>query len=333
MQTAELDRVFVPQRDVPRWSETAWLGSWNPDSGVGLFLHIGRCQRDLDMWWAQTMVYLPDGRVAVDRSHGRPADPNTMGSGNLRLRIEEPGRSWSAAFDGAAELTTTEALAEGLVGSGPSQPMRFELRGEAVAPMWDLFAGRNGHTQDFAGGTHTQQAFEATGRVTIGDATYPLDGCAYRDHSSGTRDLQRFGTHHFVLIVFPDRVIHNIQVKMPDGTTMIDAGVVLHRDGGQLPVTGTELPVVSALPAEPTECDLVVSTPEGSETIHVEALHAVNMCITDSGDNLNGVGWRLDEDMPVLVECAARYTATDGTVGYGHFERSVRRSMLSGGQG
>src|SRR5581483_9402544 len=114
-----LDQVSTPNRDTPRWSETGWLGSWNPDTQVGLFVHVGRCQQDLDLWWAQTVAFLPGGRLAVDRSHGRAAGPNTIATGNLTIRIDEPGRRWSCDYDGAAELTDSATLARQLAGSGP----------------------------------------------------------------------------------------------------------------------------------------------------------------------------------------------------------------------
>jgi hypothetical protein len=47
--------------------------------------------------------------------------------------------------------------------------------------------------------------------------------------------------------------------------------------------------------------------------------------MTDRNDNLNGIGWELDDDTLILTECVARITASDGSVGYGQVERSVRR--------
>jgi hypothetical protein len=72
--TRALDLNAEPRRDVPQWSETRWNGCWNPDAGVGLYMHMGRFRKDLDMWWAQTVAYLPEGRLAVDRSWGRAPD-------------------------------------------------------------------------------------------------------------------------------------------------------------------------------------------------------------------------------------------------------------------
>ena len=42
---AEMDRVMALPTDEPGYSETAFLTSWNPDAGVGVFLHVGRCQQ------------------------------------------------------------------------------------------------------------------------------------------------------------------------------------------------------------------------------------------------------------------------------------------------
>lgn len=69
-----MERNVTARPDIRNWSETRWLGTWNPDAGVGLYLHAGRFRHDIDLWWAQTVVYLPGGKVAVDRSWGRDVD-------------------------------------------------------------------------------------------------------------------------------------------------------------------------------------------------------------------------------------------------------------------
>jgi hypothetical protein len=45
-----------PNHDAAMWSETRWNGCFNPEQGVGLFLHAGRLRNNLHWWWAQTAV-------------------------------------------------------------------------------------------------------------------------------------------------------------------------------------------------------------------------------------------------------------------------------------
>jgi|SRR5581483_9015919 len=79
----------------------------------------------------------------------------------------------------------------------------------------------------------------------------------------------------------------------------------------------------------PTESTLSIQTTSGDEDYRVQILHTVAVTITEDGDDLNGTYGDTEEDFPVLVECAARFIAADGTVGYGHLERGIRRSRIA----
>ena len=79
-------------------NETRWHGCWNADEGVGLFLHVGRFRADLDIWWAQSVAYLPEGRLVVDRAWGPVPDKDGVRIGNLDISLAESG--WSSHFDG-----------------------------------------------------------------------------------------------------------------------------------------------------------------------------------------------------------------------------------------
>src|ERR1700738_1809631 len=88
---ASLDATLRPNHDVPKWGETRWNGCWNPDEGVGLYLHMGRFRHGLDLWWAQTVAYLPDGMLAVDRSWGVDHDGAGVKTGVFELELTERG--------------------------------------------------------------------------------------------------------------------------------------------------------------------------------------------------------------------------------------------------
>jgi hypothetical protein len=69
---------------------------------------------------------------------------------------------------------------------------------------------------------------------------------------------------------------------------------------------------------------------EGGKTpLRLEILHSVPISLNTDNDNINGV----DRDGPevlVLSESRVRMTLPDGTVGYGHLERSTQLSWLAG---
>ena len=63
------------------WSETHFWSAWNPDEGVGLFIHVGTTPEDPDLWWAQVVAYLPGGRLCVQRLWGQTTgDSGVSGS-------------------------------------------------------------------------------------------------------------------------------------------------------------------------------------------------------------------------------------------------------------
>ena len=87
-----MDINRVAQKDVPLWNETRWAGCFNPDAGVGLFIHVGRLRGNLDWWWAQTVIFLPGDRIAVERSWVKNPDKFGVKTASLELRMERKDR-------------------------------------------------------------------------------------------------------------------------------------------------------------------------------------------------------------------------------------------------
>jgi hypothetical protein len=315
------------KHDVPMWSETRWAGCYNPEQSVGLFLHAGRLRGNVDWWWAQTAIYLPGGRVAVDRSWVRNPDDIGVKTANLDLRAEQQG--WSACFDGIVELTTTEALGKAPRGSSaPSVQAKFEVTADGSRPLWNMYEGLSGK-QDFAD-MHVEQMGRCKGTLQIGNENYRLDGHTYYDHSSGVRDWTHFHSHHFGLIAMPDYTIHMIGIYTSPTEARDAIGVWFTKDGKKLKLEHSMMPRMADVAATPQQFDWVLKA-EGGESLkyRVEVLHNFPMTITFDNDNINGIAWDAVGDPLFFTECQVRVTAPDGTVGYGHVERSNRRSCLS----
>jgi hypothetical protein len=319
-----MDYNVTVKRDVPMWSETRWNGCWNAEAGVGIYLHMGRFRKDLDIWWAQTVAYLPDGQLAVDRTWGRCTDPDGVRVGNLDLTIT--GAGWRSTFDGVGELTTTADLTRAVRGAGaPSVPVRWTVEATGAAPEWSLYEGLS-EKQDFAGDTHVQRGFRTTGTMTVHGREYSLDGVGWKDHSSGVRDFANWAHHRFTLAVLPDRTLHAATMYRGGDLPPITFGM-LYRDGAGTPVTGFEmaaledLEVPGALPATFTLAD------GETFTLTVDEVHSLPMTMTQENDNINGIDW----DSPGaigMIEGISRFTTADGVVGYGHLERSSLLDML-----
>jgi hypothetical protein len=330
----EMDRVLPVLRDVSGYSETAFLTSWNPDAGVGLFIHVGRCQQDLDMWWAQTMAFLPDGRVATDRSYGRaPADNAHVQTGNLRLEMLGEFGVWRSRFDGAAEIVTPAELTERPRGAGVSRPMSWEFSTTAAGPIWDMYAamGRD-FTLDWAKGGHAQQVLNIAGRLTVDGVEYPLDGTAANDHSFGPRDMGAVGHHHFLIGGYPGGVIHGFSAFSTDGQPLVETGSHVTGAGEHNAVKIVDIPGLERLDQIDGHFEATMLEADGTKvSIHIELLNALSFTVTDDGDNINGVLWD-GPDLLAILENRVKIILPDGTVGFAHLERSARRSQLHAGE-
>lgn len=324
-----MDRNVIAKHDVPLWNETRWNGCWNPDEGVGIYLHAGRFRHDLEMWWAQVIAYLPDRQLCVQRLWGRnPAEAGVQIAG-LDLRITADG--WTASYDGVGELTDTIAMSQAVRGaSAPSRSFAFDVRATPATPAWDQNEGREGDEAPLHADAHIQQGFEATGTLRVGDSEYRLDGIGFKDHSSGKRDFGPWRSHQFLLIVGPEWTAHLISFAGPDGQDAPPMGAFLRRSGERDTITRFELPRMTDAAGGPTTGDLVFETGSGQRfAFATELVHAAPLSITEDNDNMNGVNWDIDGDPVVLVEGKARLTAPDGTVLHCFHERTMRRSPLT----
>jgi hypothetical protein len=327
--TPEMDRVLGNGDQPPGFSETCFLTSWNPIEEVGLFLHAGRCPQDLDMWWAQAVAYLPDGKLAIDRSWGRSPGKDTVETGNFQIRMDNPLLGWASTFDGAAEITDAATVTRHPIGSGPCRPVKWNLVTEAAGPVWDLYTALGHHrSQGFAGNTHTQQVLTIRGSLTVDGTQYSLDGVAGNDHSTGVRDMSNFGSHHFLIGSFPGRTIHCLTIFGMDGAMLMESGTEFSAGEDNSSLILIDVPRLAGVDGTPKEFQATFVHGNGERTpVRIELLHNVPMSLNHTNDNINGVDWD-GKDHLVLVEARVRMTLPDGTVGYAHLERSHQRSTL-----
>ena len=324
-----MDANVAPRYGVPLWNETRWNGCWNPEAGVGLYLHAGRYRKDLDLWWAQVVAHLPGRELCVTQLWG--ANPAAAGVrfGGLDLAIADG--AWNAAFDGAGQLTTTAALARAPRGSAaPVRRLRFEVQAHAAAPEWDMYAAGSDRLE-FAGDTHVQQGFRTTGRLRVGDEEHRLDGIGFKDHSSGPRDFAGWYGHRFLLIVAEDWTCHAVTMLSADGQPLPPWGA-LWRDERRAAIVRFELPELADAAGGPGTGPGLIETDAGERLeFTAELVHALPMTITRENENFNGVDWELAEDPIVLVEGKGRLSFAEGGVAHCFHERSALRSRLAHG--
>jgi hypothetical protein len=322
-----MDLNVEPKYDVPKWNETRWTGCWNPDAGVGLYLHMGRFRRDLDMWWAQTVAYLPESQLCVNRLWGRNASKAGVDLGSFAVEMTDDG--WTSRIDSVGELTTWSALADAPRGSSaPSRSMQWEVTATAATSVWDMY-DRGPERLLHAGDTHIQQGYDTSGWLRVDGHEYRLDGIGFKDHSSGARDLGNWHSHTFLMIVGPEWTAHLIVMADPQGEWMPSWGSLIRRDGGAEAIVRGEFPRMTDAYGGPIDSRLEFEIASGEQfAFDVELIHALPMTITVDNDNINGVDWEIGGNPMVLVEGNGRLAAADGSVLYCFHERSVRRSAL-----
>lgn len=321
-----IDVNLTPDPGVPLWNETRWNACWNPDAGVGIYVHAGRLRQALDWWWVQTVAYLPDGLLAVDRCWTRNSAAAGVRTENLEHQMTATG--WTSSFDGVCEITSVAALARAPRGSSaPSAPVRWQVQATNASPEWDLYSTVQ-DSHDFASDLHLQQGSRTRGALWVAGEEYPLDGVGFKDHSCGARTWERWHSHRFLLAVMPHYTLHAAVIAAPDGTPTKPLGALMTR-GEQSAVNVFDMPPLHDAAGAPVVQTMTVTTPAGPTEIIAELVHGFPITITEANDNLNGIDWEIDGDPIVLVEGIVRLTEPDGTSGHAFLERSARRSTLS----
>ena len=338
------DSLATPQPDVSEWSETHFWSVWNPDAGVGLFIHVGVDPADLSLWWAQVFAYLPDGMVVADRSWGRSEDKRGPTTGNFRAVCTEPLRRWALTFDGAGEIVSSQEMATRLVGAGAPVPMAFEVELTATMPIWDLFKAVKIDNTD-VGHIHHEQVMVSKGSLRVGGKEYGgewrLDGVAFRDHSQGGRNLTGFGGDHLLGAYFPasGRSLQTLIFWDRSGNIHFRTAAIHQGDRleiiDDLEMSGLEKGIdrprsLYDLTGNPKSFTMHLNTNSGPVKIEGEALHCVNISLFGVNTNVNGSAINIPGDHMLLAECPIRLVWPDGDVGYGHFERCYKKSLLLG---
>jgi hypothetical protein len=296
-----------------------------------LFLHVARDPGDLDLWCAQTIIYLPGGEVLADRSFGRAPHDRGPCSGNLDIQCLRPHERWTLTFDGAGERTTREETSRRVVGAGPSTPAKFAIEVSAVGPVWDWgeATGMNAlldPSESVWAAKHQEQGFLATGTIEVGGERFEVDGVAYRDHSWGQREMSDFGGDAFVCIVFPEsrRVVQGFEMWNSAGELQTRTFYIAEGDQLELIDEGTVPRAVDWLSNPRTDLTVQLRRAGGELiTLKGEVLNGVTTSMLTPNFNVNGAS-PPEIDPLNLNEDLIRYTWPDGEPGYGHSERSLR---------
>lgn len=278
-------------------------------------------------------MFLPDGNVGVDRSWGKPRDDDGVYTGVFELLVPEPWKEISSTYDGALEIVTPVELASRPRGSGGfGVPVRWSLDATAVRDPWDMY-GHHEQRETWASGGHAEQHHRVVGELIVDGVTHSVEGPGFDDHSYGVRDWTGFGSHIFFNAAFEGFGLHVIAIQGLDGSPQRVVGAVMRDGHPPDPVTDVSTPLVGDPLGGPEAFEASVTTASGERLgLEVKVVRFCPTCATEEhNDNINGLDWDVPGDPMFFNECIARYTTSDGRTGYGHLERSTRRSRVSRG--
>lgn len=309
------------------FTENMFFQLWDPTAGIGAWLHFASHRDRPSLWRALVVVYLPDGQLLAGRSYGQAADDRGPSTGDVSVACDVPLERWSLRLDSALERVDRASMASRLVGSGVTTPIRLEVDMEALSPVHELFAHAQANVQNW-GGRHHEQALSMRGRLEVDGVVHTLEGTAFRDHSTGARDLTTFGANVLVYVTFPSgRVLQLISCQGADWRVNLENAWLW--DGGEFRrLEVVELPTLVDGTGAPEKVVLRLSLDGEPFDVQVEVLHSAVFSITNENDWSCGIDPDDPGDPLYVTECPARFTLPDGEIAQGQLERNMRRSRL-----
>ena len=329
--------VWSTKPDDPEMRESvnAWI--WCDDLSVGL-PRIG-VEAVADQWDThdiQINVAFPDGRVcnmigpgAIQDPAGADGRPRILGAGPLSFEMVEPFGLWRMRIDGQAHVTDVGAQIAGqFPGVGELVPITAEIDLRGAAPPWmngDLLPEAKwilehqeegylmGHPWRF------EQLCRASGRLALGDETYPIEGCANRIRRQGVRRTATLWGHAWQAAVFPSGrgFAYITYPERQDGKATLNEGHVFLGDGELVPARAVDPPWLSSLAASGQDVSFGLETVDGT-TYEVRGETAISTFMVMPKELAGGLQ---------LQQAICRYT-WEGETAPGMLERSMPPETL-----
>jgi hypothetical protein len=237
------DEYMHPLEAATNFNESMYFNAYDPDRRIGGFLRLGN--RPNEGHAEMTVcLYLPDGRAAFMFARPQITGNDAFDAGGMRFEVVEPFRELRTTYAGTAIL-----LDDPLVLADPRRAFTESPRTELAVDWSHRDAGPayggepvnddgsppgDDMAAAFARG-HYEQHMRVSGRVTVGEETWPFEGFGLRDHSWGPRFWQTPWYYRWLTANFGADFGFVVSViTARDGTERI-GGVVL-RDGAIEPV-------------------------------------------------------------------------------------------------
>lgn len=320
-------------KDVAAWTENFCLAGYDPASGIDVFLHLGRWRKDLFLWRELVAIILPDGTAIAHRAIGNArASECSPGGPNLRHDIVQPGRQFRWHFLGGARRLPSEMLRDNVLSDGPLDRVEFTFDFNSDLPLWDI--GQSGHASDMAGHGHVEQIGRAQAEIRVGQETFTFDSLVNRDHSRGPRVMGRLCGHLWMHGILDNGLrfqAYEAQEGSSDNTVFSEASVIV--DGilkqAKLEI-GFHLPQTSAIGLIKERVPFALSWEGGSIAGRVRQFPTTIFCqFTAPWDSYIGTRQIDEQGNSRYIEQSVLFELDDGSVGYGHMERTVPGKLIA----
>ncbi len=184
---------FMHPGEESNFNESMYFNVYDPVSRFGGFFRLGNRPNE-GRGEMTVCLYLPDGRVAFMFTRPEITTNEAFDAAGLRFTVHVPFEHLEVHYEGKAIV-----LDDPLLLADPRRAFTESPWTEVTADLTyrrvsDMFGGEPTEPhekpgEEFAKG-HYEQLVKASGTVTVGDESFPVDGFGLRDHSWGPRFWQ-----------------------------------------------------------------------------------------------------------------------------------------------
>jgi hypothetical protein len=213
--------------DSSNFNESVYVNGFDPRTRVGGWMRIGN---RVNEGYAElsVMLYLPDGRIAVQFGRPEITSNDAFDAGGLSYGVDDPLSIVHMDYDGEVLLLDDPSVLRDpgtMFKTAPRAPARVHLQatgvspihgGEPTSPEQEALMYYGPH---FSRG-HSNQHTAVSGTIDVDGESVSIDGFGWRDHSWGPRYWQAIWAYRLFLVTFgPDRALMLLKNMYPDGSS------------------------------------------------------------------------------------------------------------------
>ena len=180
------------------FNESMYFNLFDPTRGIGGWFRLANRPNE-GRGEMSCCIYLPDGRIGFMFKRPECTNNEAFDNGGMRFEVVEPFARMRLVYEGSLCLLANpkDMMDPGRAfKENPIEKARIEIDFDGVSPMFggepvneDGSPIEESAEKAFARG-HYEQHMAGSGRITIGDESWELDGFGLRDHSWGPRYWQ-----------------------------------------------------------------------------------------------------------------------------------------------